>query len=483
MSELNALAARGVKHLLVRQAALQVLTFAAGIVLARTLSPAEFGLFFIATFLVFAFALAADFGLAASLVQRREELTDRDLQVAFTLQQVLIGAAVVALWLAAPRLTGIYPDAPPETIWLVRALAAGLYLTAWRSISVLQLERRLRFGRVAWIEVAEALVYYGAAVGLAVSGHGVWSFVWATIARGVVGTALAFAAAPWPVRLAVDRKIAPGLLRFGIPFQLQAVSNQLGSWIIPVLVGLLAGPAAVGLLGWASANARKPLLLVDSAMRVAFPHLSRLQDDARELERVLGRYLAYLLVPSGLWLAVIGVAGPSLVPLIYTEKWSPAVPALILYAAALVADVFSWVAAIGLNARGRVGYVTRVTLIRGVVFIGASVPLVLAVGYNGVPMAYLLTGLAGIPFYARGYGRGWLRRTTAGLAWIAAPTAAGAAAGLLVLAAPLDGAAQPILSCLAVVSAFALAAWRLCPAELRPSRPRPTPAPAPVVAD
>lgn len=483
MNELNALAARGVKHLVARQAGVHVLTFTAGIVLARTLSPAEFGLFFIASFLVFAFALAADFGVAPSLVQRREELSDRDLQVAFTVQQVLIAVAVVALWLAAPWLAGLYPDAPPETVWLVRALAASLYLTAWRSISVLQLERRLRFGRVAWIEVAEALVYHGAAVGLALSGLGVWSFVWATLARGLAGTALAFAAAPWPVRFAFDRKIARGLLRFGVPFQLQAVSNQLGSWIVPVLVGALVGPAAVGLLGWASANARKPLLLVDNAMRVAFPHLSRLQDDARELERMLGRYLAYLLVPSGLWLAVIVVSGPSLVPLVYTEKWSPAVPALALFATALPIDVFSWTAGIGLNALGRVGYVARVALIRGVVFIGASVPLVLAIGYNGVPVAYLLTGLAGIPFYARGYGYGWLGRTAAGLSWILLPTVAGAAAGLLVLAAPVDGAAQPILSCLAVIATFAVATWRACPAELRPSRPRPKPAPAPVVAE
>jgi O-antigen/teichoic acid export membrane protein len=146
-------ARRGIRLLMIRQVALQMLTMVGGIVLARTLAPAMFGLFTIATFLVTAFALFADFGLAPSLIQRKNELAELDIQVAFTLQQALTTTIVIILLITAPWLVHLYHKAPPDTVWLVRSLAFSLFLTSWRTMSALQLERKLRYDRLALIEV------------------------------------------------------------------------------------------------------------------------------------------------------------------------------------------------------------------------------------------------------------------------------------------------------------------------------------------
>ena len=129
MNDVHTRAKQGIKLLLGRQVAVQILTFAGGVVLARILGPAQFGLYIISLFLVNTFALLGDFGLASSFLQRKNDLTDRDLQVGFTLQQILTSVIVLALLISAPWLVHLYPKAPPETVWLVRVLAFNLYLT------------------------------------------------------------------------------------------------------------------------------------------------------------------------------------------------------------------------------------------------------------------------------------------------------------------------------------------------------------------
>ena len=449
-----------------RQALLQIVTFGGGVVLARILTPAEFGLFAIATFLVGTFALLSDFGLAPSFIQRKEELTEIDLRVGFTLQQILTSLVVFVLFAAAPLLARMYPKAPPETVWLVRMIAFNLYLTSWRSMSALQLERQLRYDKLARIEVVEALLYQVVVLSLAITGHGVWSLVWATLAQGSMGTLLVYLAAPWRVQLGFDARIAGSILRFGIPFQITLLTNSVGNWVTPLLVGGLIGPQAVGYLTWASSNGRKPLVLVDNAMRIAFPHFSRIQDDRAEVERTVVRYLTYLLLPAGLWFSVLVTAGPILVRLIYTEKWVPAVPALALFALAMGFDVIGWVGAVVSNSLGLVKFVTRIVLAISVVKIVLSVPLVFMFGYTGVAVGYLIAASL-MPYLLNGLGPGAARRLLRVQAWITLPILAGLLAGSLALLLPLPSIARAVLTVLSVLLSYATASWLSGPPWLR----------------
>jgi teichuronic acid exporter len=444
VNELDARAGRGIRALTGRQLLVQALTFAAGIVLARALTPAQFGLYFIATFFVSTFGFLSDFGLAPSLIQRRDELTDRDLRVAFTLQQALTTVTVALLFAAAPWLVRLYPHAPHETVWLIRALAFQLFLMSLRSLSVLQLERTLSYGRVAAIEVVEALVYQGVAVALALAGFGVWSFAAAVLVRALLGCCVAFAVAPWRIGFAFDRATARGLLRFGIPFQLGALAQQAGGWLTPLFVGSLVGPNAVGLLTWASSNGRKPLMVVENVMRVAFPHFSRLQDDRLEVERVLVRYLRPLVLASCAWLAGIVVAAPGLVPAVYGHRWTPAIGALMLFAGSLCVDTIAWVLGISLVGLGQVGLNARVNLLRTGVYVALGVALVLAIGFVGVAIAAIVSVAAMVPLLLRGYGDGAGRRLLLPLVPAVVPPLTGVAAGLLVRATPVSEPSRSI---------------------------------------
>jgi len=448
--DVNKQAKKGIRLLMVRQVVLQALTMVGGIVLARTLEPSVYGLYVIATFLVAAFALFGDFGLAPSLIQRKNDIGEKDIQVAFTLQQITTSILVILLIVTAPFLVHLYKEAPPETVWLVRALAFSLYLTSWRTMSALQLERKLKYDRLAWIEVGETVVFQGLAVILALMGKGVWSFVIATLARGVFGATLIYAVAPWRVRFAFDKETARQILKFGIPFQLGSIVHNVGGWITPVLVGGMIGPQAVGYLNWASSNGKKPLVIVDSIMRVAFPHFSRIQDDRKEVERMMSKYLTYLLIPAGIWFVVLLTAGHSLVSWIYKPKWNPAVPALTLYAFVVSLDVIVWVVSVSMNACGLAKLAAKRASVRTISHIVLALPLVHFLGFNGVPVAYLLTMVVTLPWTFQGLGAGTMKRVLVPLLWLLLPIMVSGLCGWATLGLHLH-AAQKGLFCTAVV--------------------------------
>lgn len=417
----NARAVRGMSFLAGRQVICQAVAVTSSITLARLLEPYHFGIFGVAAALAAAFSLFSEFGLAPSLVQRKAEPDERELQVAFTLQLLLVAVAVLVGLVASPFVVeALYPGRH-DVVWLARILLASLFLTSARAISIIRLERQLRHDRLALIETVETLAYYGLVVCLAWFKWGVWSLVWATALRTLLGAILTFRTAPWSVRLAWDRKVALELLRYGIPFQVGVLANSVSGWIAPLLVGTLVGPAGVGYLTWATSNGKKPLMLVESVMRVAFPHFSRLQEHPEELARTAARYLCYLGLGAGLWGVLIHTAGARMVALLYTAKWLPAVPALSLAATVLMLDLLHWVLGISLASTGRVSVTSRLVLARTAITLALLWPMVHCMGFSGVIAAHLAGSALVTPSALAALGPGPRRILIRGAAWLLAP--------------------------------------------------------------
>lgn len=467
IENVNVRVRRSIKTLLVRQIFLTVLNLVGGIILARTLGPIPLGLFIISSFIISTFAMLGDFGLGPSFIQRSAELTDRDLQVGFTLQQVLTTAVVLVVLLSAPLLTLLYPKAPLETVWLVRVLAFNLYMTSWRAMSALKLERQLQYNLLAWIEVVEGVSYQVIAVGLVLTGFGIWSLVWAVLVRSLLGAVLVYWAAPWRVRLRFDANITKEVLRFGIPFQMQNLAIQAAEWITPVFVGAFIGPRAVGLLTWADLNGNRPIVFLYNVMRVAFPHFSRIQDDRAKVERALIKYLTCLLLPAGLWSAILLINGPTLVEWIFSSKWLPAVPALMIYSIALSFDIIGWTVGVALNGIGLVGFATRCYLARSLANIVLSIGLVYCFGFSGVAVAQLIVVALNIPLLFRGLGQTAMRRVLLPVTWVLLPILMSMMVGSLVNFTSLSTELHILVTTISMFLVYVAVTWLTCPRWLK----------------
>jgi teichuronic acid exporter len=392
--EIHRKARKGITALQLRQFLLQGFQLLTGVILARLLGPEEFGIYAISTFLVAQISSFSDFGLSASLIQQKEEISEHELRVGFSAQFVLLFSIAALAFCATPFLHIVYPKASSQLPWLVRSLLLLLLISPFRTVPILRLERNLDFSRIAFVDIAESISFQLVAVVCAYLGMGIWSFAIAAATRGCVGLAMAYRLSPWLPRFAWDWPLVKRMSKFGIGFQAQAMVNEAAGWATPLLAGGYLGPAAVGFLTWASSNGKRPLILVESVMRVTYPHISRIQDSTEEVRRIVGTYLRWLLTACGMWLVLSVALGEPMTKIVYTPKWLPGLVLLQFFAAGLVLDVLNWVVGVTGNALGMTRRVAVWVAVKSVLSVGITFALLPLLGKTAVPLAWVVASMA-----------------------------------------------------------------------------------------
>ncbi len=461
MQDLNQRARRGIRVLLLRQGLLQLMALGGGIVVARRLGPGPLGVFGIVVFVANVGGLLAEFGLKTALVRRADPVTDRELVTSVTLRHILVTVIVGALLVGAPSLAALYPRVPPDLAWLLRLIAVDLYFRAWRATSEVQLERALRFEALAFADVVATVGYQVVSVGLVLAGWGVEGLVWGVLVGDVLRVVLLYRASPWPIRLALDPGITRELLQFGGSVQASQLISQAPAWVTPTLVAGLVGPEAVGLLNWAAWIGRKPLEVLESVVRVSVSHFARLQDDVAAMEHVLGRYVVASLLACGLWVAVLCVAGNDLVRLIYSERWVPGMPALLIFAAATMLATVRWIASSALVGLGRMRFTAQVMTVTSLLAVGSSVLLVLWLGVLGVPLGQLVGMAVSAPWLLAGLRPGTSARVLRQASRVFIPMGTSMAAGAVAALLPVEPAARGVITAGVVTVVYCGVAWRL----------------------
>lgn len=401
IEELKRKSYSGIGALMKRQAAVRLLSFLANIALARLLAPQAFGVYAIVAFVVQFFSTFGDVGIGASLIQKKGDLTREEISSTFWLQQFLVWLVVCAAMLAAPLVLRLYPSLPPYAVWLIRAMAVSFALTSLKTVPAILMERRLDFRRIAFVDIAETVIFYSAALLLAFAGLEVWSFIIAALLRSLAGTALIYFLSDWTPSAHFAPSRVKGLVRFGLPYQGNTVLGFIKDAVTPLFVGVYCGAGAVGFVSWARSTAFVPLLLSEAFARVAFPAFSRIQGDrellARAVERSM-RGITLLMFPvTALMLAL----GPEIVRVVFTEKWLPALPAYYFYCTSplFVGVVLPMYSAI--LALGRSGLVLKMMGALLVLEWGLGVPLVMAFGFNGISFSQPVVALLFFFVYRR----------------------------------------------------------------------------------
>src|SRR4030095_9070836 len=163
--------------------ALQGISFVSTIVVARLLSPSDYGLMALAGIWIGVIVLLAELGLGAAIVQFRD-LDDRELNTCFWLTMSLAALGYGVLYLAAPLIAEWFGT--PRLLTVLRVVGLGLPLVAFRVVPDALLRQRIQLDRVSRAEVAAGLLTIPVVVGMAWAGAGVWALV-----AGGVGTTLA----------------------------------------------------------------------------------------------------------------------------------------------------------------------------------------------------------------------------------------------------------------------------------------------------
>jgi O-antigen/teichoic acid export membrane protein len=343
----------GAIALAARTALMQFVILGGTIVLARHLTPAEFGVFAMVQFVVTLLTLFGDGGLGGALIQRAEAPSEEALSSVFWAQMAFAWPVFGACFVVGPHLSSLWPDIPPGSTWLLIAVASNFLLTSARVVPTLLLERELLFVRVSILETVSSTAFYLIAAVLALRGYGTSALALGVFAQGLIAFLFAFALRPWRPRLSFDWPLVRELLHFGLPFQARPGLLFLTNSVIPVIGGSFFGSRAVGMLTWALETAFFPLTFVYILSRVSFPLYSRLKGSPEEFAIELSRYvragLAITFFLSGMF---VGLA-PQLTEIIYSAQWLDAVPSLRVFALAICGGVFVQLLAPAFDSLGR----------------------------------------------------------------------------------------------------------------------------------
>lgn len=379
---------KGVFALTSRTFFVQVVGLISNLLLTIFLSPSAFGVFFVVSAAIAFLSYFSDIGLAAALIQKKEPVTEDELRTTFTIQQVLVvSICIVALVLSGP-IASFY-SLENQGLWLFRALVVAFFLSSFKTIPSILLERELRFEKLVIPQIVETLFFNIAAVALAMAGFGILSFTIAVLLRGISGVVVMYAINPWRIGFSFSKPAAKRLLSFGLPFQANSFLALLKDDLLIVYIGKVLPLAQVGYIGFAQKWALTPLrLIMDNVIRITFPSFSRLQHEKEILGRGIEKSIftsCFVIFPALVGLVVLSPYFIQLIP--KYAKWEPALFSLAFFSINAALSCVSTPLTNALNAIGKI----KITLYLMIFWTAATwilTPIAIArFGFNGVSIA------------------------------------------------------------------------------------------------
>jgi len=345
--------------------------FVVTIVLARLLTPEDFGL--IAMLVVFTgiSALLIDSGFGTALIQRQRSTDDDETTVfLFTTCASLVVAGV--LWIAAPAVADFYTQ--PKLVSLTRFVALVLPLGAVAAVPDALLTMKLDFKARTKAEVVASLCSGAVAVTLAWRGLGVWSLAWQAVTSIGLRASLLWLYSGWRPRGRFSWASFHGLFGFGGYMLLSGLLDALSTRLQSLLIGRLFDSRTLGYYTLAQNTQQAPASFMGAVLgRVGLPVFATVAHQREKLLSALRlslRIATFLFVPCMLGIAV--VAKP-LVVILYGSRWTPAAPILTILAVSASFWPLHVLNLAAINAQGRSDLFFRLAVIKKTVAIGLIV--------------------------------------------------------------------------------------------------------------
>ena len=376
---------------------LQAINFGATLLLTIFLSPETFGIYFLVLAWTSFLNYFSDIGLAAALIQKREEVTEDDLRTTFTIQESLVMALVIITLLITPHLQ-IWYKLSNDAVYLWYALVAAFVMSSLKTIPSILLERKIEFQKLIIPQIGEALAFNFISVFMAWKGYGINSFTWAVLARGLVGLILTYIVSPWRPGIAFKKESASRLAKFGIFFQLNGILALIKDDLLVVYLAKVLPMSAVGYLGWAQKWAFLPLrFFMDNVIRVTFPAYSRLQENKETLKRAVEKTIFAVCTITYPMIFGIVVIAPTLITVIPKyNKWEPALIPLYFFTINALFSCVSTTLTNTMNALGKIKITLRL-MIMWVILTWIATPLLIhQFGYIGGSMAAAVVAVTSV---------------------------------------------------------------------------------------
>lgn len=377
---LGHVAARGALVSLVSQVVRTGLQIGSVLVLARLLTPHDYGLMAMVMAVIGVGEMVRDLGLSPAAIQA-ETLSRRQRDNLFWINTGAGGLMAVACVGVAPLLASFYGRGEVAAIAL--ALAPGFLLSGLNTQYRADLQRQLRYSTLAMVDIAAAVLALGLGISMALAGAGYWALVGQQLASGVLGLVFTLAACRWLPRWYARGEPMAALLRLGLAIFGTQVIYYLTVNIDSVLVGRRFGTVDAGYYNRGLQLVRLPMSQLRTPIgQVALPVLSRSRRDPERFMSFLRQAQIALAYPLLTLAGVVVAAGPDVVHILLGETWVPATSIIRWIAVGEAVATSGGVAVWVFSSVGAGGYLLSFTL-----WTSAARIAMLAVGSQFSPTA------------------------------------------------------------------------------------------------
>lgn len=300
------------------------ITFVVGIVLARLLSPAEYGLIGIVMVFVAVFDGIIDSGFSNALI-RKKNATDADNNTMFITNLVISLAMFFVMCVSAPAIAQFFKE--EQLTSLTRVMSVYLIINAFCLIQRTLLTKSLDFKTQTKCNVLSSLISGVIGIGMALLGYGVWSLVGQQLSRIFFNTLFLWLFNKWRPAWSFSWQSFRTLFSFGWKLMVSGIINSIWGQIYQIVIGKCYNPTTLGYY----TKAREYVDVVSKNMtsviqKVSYPTLSIIQDDNERLKNGYRRIIKVSALTVFILVFGMAACAKQLILVLIGEQWLPCVP-------------------------------------------------------------------------------------------------------------------------------------------------------------
>lgn len=296
--------------------------FVIGIVLARLLSPDDYGLLGLTGIFTMVCTALVNGGFTTALI-RKKNATDNDYNTVFICNLGMSLMLYAVVFLCAPLIANFFER--QELIALVRVSSLGLIIGALGMVQRTRLTKRIDFKTQTNITLVSTVVSGIVGIGMAIAGFGVWALVTQQLTTQALSTILLYIYNKWLPRFRFSIESFRELFGFGWKMMVSALIDSIWKELYQVIVGKFYSPATLGQYTRARHYSRLfSQNLTTVVERVTYPVLSSIQDDKKRMVSAYRRIIRTSMFITAVTLFALGAVSEPLIYCMIGPKWHDA---------------------------------------------------------------------------------------------------------------------------------------------------------------
>lgn len=362
-------------------------SFVVGIILARLLSPSDYGLIGMLAIFISLSSQFVDGGFSNALIQKNTRCTKEDYSTAFVVNVFMSLVFYILLFVSAPWIADFYDE--PVLCPLARVLGLNFIFGAFNIVQIAKLTGSVNFKALAKIRVTASIVSGIVGVTLAYNGWGVWALAGQTLSNTVCCFLMYPFFSAWRFSVRFSKEAFKGLFNFGGKLLLSEMIGVVIGGVNSMLIGKFYSSASLGFFTKANEIPSKLGAALSSIIgTVSFPVLSGINEKQSELVSAYRKLLFNTMLTLFPVFILLTALTQPLVKILFTEKWLPCVPLMQIMLLSRIVSITSSIHMTTLKAAGHADYYLKADVFK--------IPITVAIMAITIPISVKAVVIGGL---------------------------------------------------------------------------------------